>query len=120
MMRQASSEDVVSTDLDEAIQAKGHGHGPHGHNPHRHTPFPTPFPTPHPCDDGSHGCEKNSAGICYKAGGNTWTCGCHNTHWCSRGCSAPHTAHQCTKVTPAPTPIPTPAPTPAPTPTPAP
>jgi len=64
----------------------------------------------------------NSKGICYKAGGNNWRCGCTNDHWCSRGCSQPHVGHTCTPITPSPTPIPTPAPTfrPTPAPTPAP
>merc|ERR1712226_1842446 len=77
--------------------------------------YPTPFPSPLPCDYGSHGCFKGSAGICYKHGGNTWGCGCKNTHWCSRGCSKPHAYHTCTLITPMPTPYPTPFPTPYPT-----
>merc|ERR1719231_1153917 len=136
MMRMAEGESQTTeeTSLDEAIEAK-HGHSPHGHNPHghwphghnphrhnphrhnphRHTPFPTPFPTPHPCDNGSHGCDKNAGGICYKQGGNRWSCGCRNTHWCSRGCSQPHRYHTCTKITAAPPPHPPPFPTPYPT-----
>merc|ERR1712072_170189 len=119
---------------------KPHGHNPHGHNPHVHTPYPTPHPTNyptaaptkaptlHPCTDGSHGCDKGPGGICYPAtdGSNGWTCACHNMYWCSNGCSAPHTAHQCIVITPSPTTYPTPYPTsyptsmPTPAPTPAP
>jgi hypothetical protein len=73
---------------------------------------PTPSPTPHPCDDGSHGCDKNAGGICYKGRDNSWTCGCYNTHWCSAGCAAPHVGHTCTLVTPSPTAYPTPKPPP--------
>jgi len=81
---------------------------------------PTPAPTPHPCDDGSHGCDKGTGGICYKAadGSNGWTCDCAQTHWCSGGCSAPHTNHECTEVTATPTTYPTPSPTTYPTPVP--
>jgi len=75
---------------------------------------------PHFNDDGSHGCDKSAAGICYKKGGNTWGCSCKQTHWCSKGCDAPHVAHTCTLITPAPTAYPTPFPTPYPTPYPTP
>merc|ERR1712072_100424 len=108
---------------------KPHGHNPHGHNPHVHTPYPTPHPTNyptaaptkaptlHPCTDGSHGCDKGPGGICYPAtdGSNGWTCACHNMYWCSNGCSAPHTAHQCKIITPSPATYPTPYPTAYPT-----
>jgi len=100
------------------------------------TTYPTKAPTIHPCNDGSHGCDKSTGGICYPTTGNGWTCACANTHWCSAGCSQPHTGHTCIKVTatpttyptpspttyptPSPTPTPTPSPTPAPTPSPTP
>jgi len=81
------------------------------------TPTPTLAPTAHPCDDGSHGCETGAGGICYKSdsGSNGWTCGCAQTHWCSKGCSAPHLSHTCTLITATPTTYPTPYPTTAPT-----
>merc|ERR1719157_231400 len=84
------------------------------------TSFPTKAPTIHPCNDGSHGCDKSTGGICYPTTGNGWTCACANTHWCSAGCSQPHTGHTCIKVTATPTTYPTPSPTTYPTPSPTP
>ena len=65
------------------------------------TPFPTPNPTVHPCTDGSHGCDKSDAGICYSAtdGTNGWSCGCETDYWCSLGCSSPHIGHSCVAIT---------------------
>merc|ERR1719230_924183 len=38
MDRVESGTGVEAADFDEAVSAKGHGHGPHGHNPHGHWP----------------------------------------------------------------------------------
>ena len=47
---------------------------------------PTPSPTPHPCDDGTHGCDQEAGGICYKGSGNVWMCDCKQGYHCVSGC----------------------------------
>ena len=39
----------------------------------------------HPCDDGSHGCDKDE-GVCLKTGAETYTCGCSSGFECIQGC----------------------------------
>ena len=52
-----------------------------------------------PCDDGSHGCELESdGGICYRTTEHNWACDCAEGTWCSSGCSAPYSAHECVSV----------------------
>lgn len=79
------------------------------------TPVPTVTPTPHPCDDGSHGCNTDRGGICYKESGNRWGCACKSGYWCSGGCLPPYYMHTCTQITPLPTLSPTLSPTTVPT-----
>ena len=73
----------------------------------------TKAPTFHSCTDGSHGCDKQSGGVC-NAVGDGWECGCAAGYICVDGCESPHVGHKC-KATKAPTKAPTKTPTKAPT-----
>jgi len=46
---------------------------------------PTPAPI-HPCDDGSHGCDRNG-GACVRGIGSSWTCQCSQGFTCTGECS---------------------------------
>lgn len=70
------------------------------------TAAPTDAPTPHPCEDGSHGCDQVEGGICYKAVGSNFTCGCKTGYW-----ESSVSPHACTKNTVSPTDSPTASPT---------
>jgi hypothetical protein len=80
------------------------------------TKAPTLAPTPHPCDDGSHSCDKVSAGgICYAdRTSNLYACGCREGFMCIGGCDEPFIGHLC-ELTKAPTKTPTKEPTKEPT-----
>merc|ERR1719171_676338 len=79
-------------------------------------PTPAPTPKPHPCDDGSHGCDMNPGGICFKVedgegvNGEGWICDCDPPFHCVEGCDMPHEGHKCA-LSPRPTPEPTAEPT---------